>query len=651
MERGGTTRRLAAAARWVDWGAVTWMGPLRGALVCAAAFVVTMPRPEVAIPVSIGTILVGLVDPTGTFGLRIRAMGLTAVLITLGTALGMAVSEAVPAHLVVAALLAFAYGAIGAVGPRAGIAGMVGLVAFAVFSGTPEPIGETLPTAGWVAVGGGLQVAVVVAWALLRRMGEVRTEVFAVYRGLAHSLRGDARGIPAVTAAQRIETARERVAVSGAEGATRAWLDELLDAAYGLRCACFGLAAEDALHGDAQARTVDGVMHAVARAAFRIGSALHVPLLRRRIAPAHADAVRVIAAARAELPAAWRPALDAIERDLDRAAKLVEGPWPIGRRAERGPVLRPPTGAGDGLRGLIAGDRPSLIHATRLAIAFTIGTLIAETVFPLDHAYWLPMTVAWLMRPGLSDSATRLVQRVGGTIVGVCLTALVLGLIWNPPFAVVMILLSAAVVFAFALPNYMIATEGVTAYVLTLFLLDGHGLLDTGPARILATAAAALVIWVMLRLWRPPVDDRALLDLAGQARALRDYADAVRAQRDRALPQRTAMVRAHVASGAAITTAAREPTAHRVDPDWAEAVHRDLLRASATPIAAELTGDPDLLAAITDTSLAELDVLADRLDALRAGAAPAPPGPSAASPAPFGARIAQAHARVDALTA
>ena len=83
------------------------------------------------------------------------------------------------------------------------------------------------------------------------------------------------------------------------------------------------------------------------------------------------------------------------------------------------------------------------------------------------------MTVAWLTKPGLNDSAVRLVQRFCGTVVGVVIVGIILSLAWSDPFAMVVIGISTAVIVAFAAPNYLIATEGVTVFAVR----PGSGLL------------------------------------------------------------------------------------------------------------------------------------------------------------------------------
>ena len=146
MHRGRVATHILRTAETIDWAGVLWVGPIRAGCVTAITFAVAMGHPAAVVPATIGSLLVALVDPSGTFGLRFRAMALTALIISVTAAVALSVADSLPLHLAVAAAIALVLGYIGISGPRAGVAGMVGLVMFAVFSGTPEPIGDVVPT-------------------------------------------------------------------------------------------------------------------------------------------------------------------------------------------------------------------------------------------------------------------------------------------------------------------------------------------------------------------------------------------------------------------------------------------------------------------------------------------------------------------------
>ena len=87
--------------------------------------------------------------------------------------------------------------------------------------------------------------------------------------------------------------------------------------------------------------------------------------------------------------------------------------------------------------------------------------------------------------------------------------------------------------------------------------------------------------------------------------------------------------------------------------DAAEAIHRDLIGASAVPVIVEIVGDLELKADITDAALTSLAGLAERLAAMHeaGGNPPARSETGAGQRGLFAQHIEDAHGRLDALVA
>ena len=77
MQQSRVAKRVLRTAQLIDWAGVLRVGPLRGGVVSALTLAATYTDPTVALPITIGSVLAVLVDPSGTFGIRVRAMGLT----------------------------------------------------------------------------------------------------------------------------------------------------------------------------------------------------------------------------------------------------------------------------------------------------------------------------------------------------------------------------------------------------------------------------------------------------------------------------------------------------------------------------------------------------------------------------------------------
>lgn len=133
-------------------------------------------------------------------------------------------------------------------------------------------------------------------------------------------------------------------------------------------------------------------------------------------------------------------------------------------------------------------------HAIRLAIAVTIATGIS-LFWEFQHAYWIPMTVAWMTRPDTDGTVTRVSGRLLGTIVGLALVFLTFQVTTVSNGAVIMVIaVSSYLAALFIFANYAIAVIGITILVVTLFTLAGDPVQETVPLRMLATVLAACIV-------------------------------------------------------------------------------------------------------------------------------------------------------------
>jgi len=145
--------------------------------------------------------------------------------------------------------------------------------------------------------------------------------------------------------------------------------------------------------------------------------------------------------------------------------------------------------------------RPFLVHAIRLTIVMVIATVISEAT-ALPHQYWLPMSVAWMSKPGQDGTTTRVIHRVAGTALGLGFMGLADLLLRPGPigFAVISII-GAALAIGFIWVNYATAVIGVTIWVMGLFAMVGDPVAETMDLRLAATIAAAAL--VLLAFWLP----------------------------------------------------------------------------------------------------------------------------------------------------
>ena len=143
-------------------------------------------------------------------------------------------------------------------------------------------------------------------------------------------------------------------------------------------------------------------------------------------------------------------------------------------------------------------------HATTVCIAIGVATVISQYV-DVPHQYWIPMTVAWILKSDQRVSVTRVVERVTGTLVAIGI-AFLWGEFIPAPDVVLFVIVTAGgyLLLAFLTSNYSIATFGITSFVLALFAIAGDLYEETVVFRLEATLTAGAIVVVVLvaeRLW------------------------------------------------------------------------------------------------------------------------------------------------------
>lgn len=169
----------------------------------------------------------------------------------------------------------------------------------------------------------------------------------------------------------------------------------------------------------------------------------------------------------------------------------------------------------------------TLIHALRYAIAIGL-TEAAARLSHVDHSYWFPLTVAFILRSDYATTLSRGVGRAAGTIIGVGIASAID--VWFHP-AVWMLIILVVVSTWFAYGSYR-ASYTAYAFAVTLFVvfsISATGLpeREIGELRILATLLGVLASIIFTLIW-PMWQSREVKGLMGDAfRAQADYGRAV----------------------------------------------------------------------------------------------------------------------------
>ena len=223
-----------------------------------------------------------------------------------------------------------------------------------------------------------------------------------------------------------------------------------------------------------------------------------------------------------------RHQMDALAGQLRSAVDLAAYATPTGVMAFEIREARKPwslrlKGTFATLRANLTLDSAACRHAVRLAVCVAIGAAMGRR-WSIERSYWLPMTVAIVLKPDFTATLSRGVLRLIGTFAGLVLAT---GLFHLLPAALLPeVLLIAVLAFAmrcFGPANYGVAVTALTAMVVVLLTAIGAEPKDLIAARGLNTllgGAIALVAYVAWPTWeRTQVSEM----LARLLDAYRDY--------------------------------------------------------------------------------------------------------------------------------
>lgn len=402
-----------------------------------------------------------LADKGGALRVRFRAMCVSLICGSIFSALGGIVGRSMVASVIAIALLSLAAGLARSWGQVATNAGVVALAVYVVSIAYPAPtLLAAVERGGWYAAGGLFALALAL---LVWRTRPYRTARLAVARAL--------RAIAAHASNRReiIDDARMTLAAvrRGLQG----------DLPRGERLL-------DVLETAERAHADPAMLEIIARA---VEQERNDEL--DTIVPS-ADLAPLIAAAR--------------ELNDDRA-----------RPRQPLHILEP-------IVNNLTWDSAVLRHALRVAVA-TAFALSLTSAMHITRAYWVLFSVIVVLQPHTSTTFQKGLQRVGGTIAGGLIAAVLLATIHSPTEMLIVIFIGAGLTVAFLPLNYALYSLFLTP---TFVLLAEANATDWHLVwlRMENTLAGAAIAYVAARLlW--PSSERGLVrdDLAAALRNLAEY--------------------------------------------------------------------------------------------------------------------------------
>lgn len=475
-------------------------------------------RLSAGLVMALGALNVSFSDGKDPYRQRARRMLLASVFCAIAVIVGSATGRNPIATTIVAAAWAFAVGMMVALGPAPGDIATVSLVVLVVFAAQPMPLAKAIPS-GFVAfLGGLLQTGLSVASWLHRPYEPERRVLGQLYAGLKRMTEEhiDPAEAPPATpqsseAAKALEALRGDYSLEGERyrslfsQAERARLSIIAIKRLRSRMRRESLPqCADVL--DRVLEITGGVCGDVSRLLLREVSSIHIHVGLNELTGLAKAIPAVNTAAGEAMVSDARFQVAALAGQLRAAVSLASHSAGVGKVAfERQEASRPWTLRLSGplaiLRANLSLRSTVFRHAWRLATCIAIGVALGRGL-DLVRPYWIPMTIAIVLKPDFSSTFSRGVLRLAGTYVGLVLATGLFHIVSSA--AAVQIVLVASFTFlsrCFGPANYGILTTAVSGLVVLLIALTGVSPKEVIAARALNTTIGGLLALIAYISW------------------------------------------------------------------------------------------------------------------------------------------------------
>jgi uncharacterized membrane protein YccC len=521
--------------------------PLRVALRNTAAVVLPLAagiasgHVTIGLGVSAGALNTMFSDQPGPYRLRMQRLLLTALAAAVSAFAG-SLLGAHAALLVIAALVwGVGGGMLVALGTEPARTGLTSMILFVITAAQPRDLAGAGATAALIFCGGMLQALFAVAAWPLQRYRPERQALATTCRQLAASARiaTDRSAAPPVTQALLdVEallhgTHRAR----GEVMQTFRILAELVERIR-LELLALGDLRADLDDGEAKA-TVGRLLEYAARALEGLADALErgsSPLAMSAALEGYDAALESLPGLLAQLHAshAQRELAIAIERAQGLAAQLRAAARNANFAGSRGELrahiaeahlprdLRPRAWLAT-LRANLRLSSIAFRHALRCGVCLSLA-VAGERIAGLPHGYWVPMTIAIVLKPDFAATFRFGLLRVIGTLLGLLLTTALVHYAFGGEWERLALLAALSIGFRMLVTvHYGLGVMMLTGLVVILLSFDGISPGDTMVARGIATAIGAGAALLAYALWPTWERKRVRPALATMLDAYRGY--------------------------------------------------------------------------------------------------------------------------------
>jgi uncharacterized membrane protein YccC len=482
--------------------------------------------------VATGALNVSFSDGQEPYRLRARRMLAASALVALAVFAGALCGNNAVVAVVVVTAWAFAAGLLVALSTTAADLGAISLVTLVVYMAVPQPFGRAV-NAGLLAFSGGLlQTLLSVAFWPLRRYAAERRILSDLYTELAlvaavpiqatqsppasAQITAAQTALSALTRDHSVEAERYRLLLSQAE---RLRLSMMLLGRLRIR-----FEREDT--GNGATGALDRYFEICSRILNSIGDALRtgqaVTADAEDLLELETPAEQMRAADAARQPVRTQPVLttqavlimmrdarfqmDAIAGQLRSAVELSGSTTSPGSSAFEQREARKPwhlrlAGTLATLRANLSLQSTAFRHAIRLAACAGAGDALAYAL-QLRRSYWVPMTIAIVLKPDFTATFSRGILRLTGTFAGLGLATGLFHALHPGMYADVALIAVMMFLMRWIGPkNYGVFVMAVTALVVVLIAMTGADPRSLMAARGMNTVAGGSIALLAYWLW------------------------------------------------------------------------------------------------------------------------------------------------------
>jgi uncharacterized membrane protein YccC len=486
---------------------------------------------------ALGALNVSYSDSRDPYITRARRMLFSSVLVGVAVSIGAISGESNLAAVVATALWAFVAGMMVVLGQRAGDLGITSLVTLVVFAARRLTPLEALES-GLIAFGGGaLQTLLAVVFWPVHRYEPERRTIGSLYGTLADlAILPAGVDSPPPGSAQITETQNVPASLARDQGIEAERYIFLLNQAERIRLSLLTLrrllrrigrdpeGSEVALALERILVAASAALKTISQSVMTGTTAVSLEEFRFQVVYGQAPS--------AFLSAAIRDAgqqIDALGGQLRAAAGLISAS--ASSVSNGGPHPRPDKlamGVDSGasfarLRANLSFQSTAFRHAVRLAVCVGLGDAIGRDV-NLERTYWLPMTIAIVLRPDFTATFSRGILRIAGTLAGLLVATGLFHFLPGGRTSEIALLAAFVFLLRWAGPaNYGIFVTALSAFIVLLIAITGVSPKAVIAARALNTVLGGAIALAAYGIWPTWEHTRVGPVLADLMDAYQDY--------------------------------------------------------------------------------------------------------------------------------